>query len=61
MKRSVAVLEEDSSGAKLRDSLSNVLAQRRFSGILEMPDDALLAEIVDAARWELAELFEREK
>ena len=61
MKRSVSVLEEDSSGAKLRDSLSNVLAQRRFSGILEMPDDALLAEIVDAARWELAELFEREK
>lgn len=61
MKRSVAVLEEGSSGAKLRNSLSNVLAQRRFSGILEMPDDALLAEIVDAARWELAELFEREK
>ena len=61
MKRSIAVLEEDSSETKLRDSLSNVLAQRRFSGILEMPDDPQLADIVDAARWELAELFEREK
>jgi exonuclease SbcD len=61
MKRSVAVLEEDSLGTKLRDSLSNVLAQRRFSGTLEMPDDPQLAEIVSAARWELAELFERAK
>ncbi|MFP6593391.1 MAG: DNA repair exonuclease [Dehalococcoidia bacterium] len=61
MKRSVAVLEEDSAEIKLRDSLSNVLAQRRFSGILEMPDDPQLAEIVNAARWELAELFGREE
>ncbi len=60
MKRSISVLCQDSSEATIRDSLSSVLGQRRFSGVLEMPDDDRLTEIVEAARWELAELFERE-
>ena len=59
MKRGVAALGDGEAEASIRDSLSSVLAQRRFSNVLEMPGDAELAEIVEAARWELAELFER--
>ena len=59
MKRGVAALGDGEAEASIRDSLSSVLAQRHFSNVLEMPGDAELAEIVEAARWELAELFER--
>ncbi|MDP6821972.1 MAG: DNA repair exonuclease [Dehalococcoidia bacterium] len=60
MKRSIAAPDRADSAATLRDSLSGVLGQRRFSGVLEMPDDYQLTEIIEAARWKLAELFERE-
>ncbi|MBT4073137.1 MAG: DNA repair exonuclease [Chloroflexi bacterium] len=60
MKRSLAALNHEGSEATLRESLASVLGQRRFSGVLEMPEDDQMAEIVEAARFELAELFERE-
>ena len=60
MKRSVDALKDGEAEATILDSLSSVLGQRRFSDVLEMPEDNELAEIVEAARWELAELFERE-
>ncbi|MDA1258201.1 MAG: DNA repair exonuclease [Chloroflexi bacterium] len=59
MKRGLVALEQDDTADGLRESLSTVLSQRRFAGVLEMPDDPQMAAILDAARWELAELFER--
>jgi len=61
MKRSIAALEGDATEGELLRSLEGVLGHRRFAGVLDMPDDPQLAEIIDAARWELAELFEREE
>ena len=61
MKRGITALEESSTKEKVRESLSTVLGQRRFLGVLDMPGNPELTEIVDAARWELAELFEREE
>ena len=60
MKRSATALNNSETESTIRDSLAKVLRQRRFSDVLGMPEDDELAEIVEAARWELAELFERE-
>lgn len=60
MKRAGTVLDGTGSDEALRASLAVVLGQRRFAGVLGEPRDEELAELVEAARWELAELFGRE-
>lgn len=60
LSRAGTALHDGDERDELRAALSTVFENRRFSGILTVPDDDELTRMIDEARWELAGLFERD-